>query len=334
MPGQHRGGERRLEWLSAGDYLKCVRVQIPVHVVVGRKAGPTLYLQACQHGTEINGWAACREILERVTPEALRGTLIVVPVANPIALQARLHGYPTEGHNMNRVWPGDPKGPFLPHRLAAALWRRYIRHADAVIDFHCWGDMGLPMAWGNPGLPGWIRAFGTPYLMEYLPPASMPMLQLPCASRGIPFCAMEMIPQDRIEPASVRLGVAGALNIMRYTGMISGEMEYAPKRYLCAPGPEDESLTVSTEGMWVPIAERGTVVRKGQVLGRVHDWMTLEVREEICAPWGGLLYSDRAPWDRRNTNLVEPGEAVAVVRKLEAVLSPRDGPGPGEVSLG
>ncbi len=329
MPNQLKRGTRTLEWVSAGDYLKGVRVRLPAHVVTGKRAGPTLYIQACQHGTEINGWAACREILERVRPEELRGTLIVVPVANPIALQARLHGYPDEAPNKNRVWPGDPQGPFLPHRMAAALWRRYIRHADTVIDFHCWGDMGLPMAWTQIGLPDLIRAFGTPYLMELRRNPNLRMLGLACQDHGIPCCALEMIPQNRIAPESVRLGVTGALNLLRFTGMLEGEMEYPPRRYVCAPGPEDVSLTVSTEGMWMPLAERGKPAKKGQVLGRVHDWLTLEVLEEIAAPWSGLVYSDRAPWDRPNTNLVEPGDAVATMRKLEAVLRPSDGPFPG-----
>lgn len=333
MPAPRKRSGRFLEWAEAGGYLKCLRVRIPVHVVVGERPGPTLYIQGCQHGVEINGWAACRSILEAVSPTELRGALIVVPVANPVALQARLHGYPTEAHNMNRVWPGDPRGPFLPHRMAAALWQRYIRHADAVIDFHCWSDVGLPMAWTYPGKQPWIRAFGTPYLMEYRPEASMPMLQVACEAKGIPCCAIEMIPQDRIEPTSVRLGVTGALNLMRYMGMISGEMQYPPRRYLCTAGPEDESLTVGTEGMWVPSAERGSQVKKGQVLGCVYDWITLEPREEVRAPWGGLLYLNRGPWERRNESLVEPGDCVAVLRKLEAVLRPQDGPRSGEANL-
>ncbi len=326
-------GRRHFGLLELDEYLKCVRVQIPYHVVAGAEDGPTLYIQACQHGTEINGWAACREILEKVTPEGLRGTLIVVPVANPIAFQARLHGYPTEGHNMNRVWPGDARGPFLPYRMTALLYENLIMLADAAIDFHCWGDMGLPMAWTYRGRQECIRAFGTPYIMEYDLDDSMPMLQAPCERRGIPFCAIEMIPQDRIKPESAALGVTGALNLMRWLGMLEGPMDYPAERFLCAAGPVDESVAVTSEGMWVPLTARGIAVEEGQLLGRVHDWITLEPREEIRAPWSGLLYTNLAPWDRRNTNLVEPGDVVVTLRKLEAVLAPPAGPGPGEAAL-
>ncbi|MHB9022956.1 MAG: succinylglutamate desuccinylase/aspartoacylase family protein [Armatimonadota bacterium] len=333
MFNHHMAGQRYFDYLELDEYLKCVKVQLPVHTVVGKADGPTLYLQACQHGTEINGWEAARQVLDAVSPERLGGKLVVVIVANPIAFQARLHGYPWEGKNMNRVWPGNPQGAWMPERLAALLWEKLIVPADAVIDFHCWGDVSIPMAWTPLGMRPWIEAFGTPFVYETEINRSMPMLQNPCFDAGKPYCALEMIPQDVINLSSVPLGRMGALNILRYMNMLDGEIEFAPERFVFKSPLVDHLPTVTTEGMWVPAAPKATLVNAGQVLGRVFDWETLNIREEILSPADGLYYFDRPVTNQRNQNLVEPGDNVACVREVETVLHPVDGPRAGTAPL-
>ncbi|HOS42177.1 MAG TPA: succinylglutamate desuccinylase/aspartoacylase family protein [Armatimonadota bacterium] len=312
--------------LELPDYLKGVSVRIPYHVVRGAEDGPTLYVQACQHGTEINGWEAVRQVLAAVTPERLRGTLIAVPVANPIAFQARMHGYPSMGHNMNRVWPGDANGPFLPHRMAALLWDALITRADAAVDLHCWADFSIPAAWTAPGFEPWICAFGTPFIFELAYDASTRMLQNACHEAGTPCCVLEMIPQDAINPDSAPLGRRGTMNLLRYMGMLDGPMEYPAERYLFTPGPVDALPTASVDGMWVTAARKGTLVREGDVLGHVYAWDTHAVLETITAPMDGLYYLDRPCVAHGNHNLVEPGTEVACVRAVKRVLRPEDGP--------
>lgn len=311
------------------DYLKQVKVRIPYHVLRGEEDGPTLYVQACQHGTELNGWEAVRRAVSVVGQSQLRGTLIVVPIANPIAFQSRRHGFPTPARNMNRVWPGDGAGTMMPQRLAALLWENLVREADAAIDLHCWGDVSIPAAWTNPGNEAWILAFGTPFLSEAEFRPDRGMLQDACHAVDKPCCCLEMIPQNVIDGSSADLGRQGILNVLRYMGMLDGPMEYPQERYLCTTGPVDHLPTVSVEGMWVPRPGKGRLVRRGALLGRVYDWSTLEVREEIAAPADGLFYMDRPSDVKENANLVEPGTVVANVREVSRVLGPDDGPHPG-----
>jgi len=63
-----------------------VRIETTIHRY-GTGEGPTCYVQAAQHGREINGTELLRRLHGRLTgPDGPRinGTLIVVPVADPL----------------------------------------------------------------------------------------------------------------------------------------------------------------------------------------------------------------------------------------------------------
>jgi len=321
-------GNRYFEYLELDEYLKCLKVRVPLHALVGRTDGPTLFVQACQHGTEINGWEAARQVLERVTPETLRGTLVVIPAAQPVALQGRMHDYPDSTHNMNRTWPGRADGAFHAERLAAMIFDRVVSKADMVIDLHCWGHDVIPLTWNQPGNRLWNEAFGWTYLGEGDSNRASSKLEHACLDAGIPYLPVEMVPQDRIDRRQAAMGRTGTMNVMRYMGMIAGPMQYPPRRYVFQPYPQHHQLTAQHEGMWVPAVPKATMVDAGQVVGRVYDWETLRVLEEVTAPVEGFLYSDRPP-KRRNRNLVEPGDLCVMLWEVEKVLTPADGPEPG-----
>ena len=112
-------------------------VSVAVHRYVGG-AGPTVYLQATQHGIELNGPATLRRLHEVLAPGRLAGTVVVVPVVNPLAFDHRSYitpaAYDAQHPNLNRVWPGADDGS-LQERMAAALWP-LVATADVVVDLH------------------------------------------------------------------------------------------------------------------------------------------------------------------------------------------------------
>src|SRR5574341_1926635 len=64
---------------------------VPLHIVHGSAPGPTLTLLAAVHGDEIMPIHVLREFLRDLSPAALRGTVLTVPVANPLAQIGRAH---------------------------------------------------------------------------------------------------------------------------------------------------------------------------------------------------------------------------------------------------
>lgn len=55
---------------------------MPVHVVHGRRDGPTMFVCAALHGDEINGVEIIRRVLRLSALKSLRGTLLAVPIVN------------------------------------------------------------------------------------------------------------------------------------------------------------------------------------------------------------------------------------------------------------
>ncbi|MFC6725356.1 succinylglutamate desuccinylase/aspartoacylase family protein, partial [Halobium palmae] len=115
-----------------------VEVETTVHVYEGSREGPTLYVQAAQHGREVNGTEVLRRLHGRIDHDALAGRLVTVPVADPLTFDRVSYTTPeildSVNSNMNRCWPGDAEGT-LHERMAARLWE-YAGNADALVDLH------------------------------------------------------------------------------------------------------------------------------------------------------------------------------------------------------
>jgi len=80
----------------------------PVFVARGRQARPLAYVQANVHGGELQGNAAILALFELLERESLRGTVILVPRANPVSANQQVGDYVAgvydllTGNNFNR----------------------------------------------------------------------------------------------------------------------------------------------------------------------------------------------------------------------------------------
>jgi predicted deacylase len=115
-------------------------------VVLGsQKDGPRIFLVAGIHGNEKSGVLALHQIMSGKAPT--RGTLVIVPEANPQALAAGTRRAPGggAGADMNRVFPGTTSG--YESTRAAAIFT-LARSADLTIDLHeegpAWEEADLP----------------------------------------------------------------------------------------------------------------------------------------------------------------------------------------------
>ena len=98
-------------------------VRVPIHEMRGLAGdGPTLGLTACLHGDEQVGTEILYGVMTALDPAQLRGRLLVVPVANPLAYAEVTRHTPLDMHNLNRVVPGGGEG-FFTHQLAEVLVR-------------------------------------------------------------------------------------------------------------------------------------------------------------------------------------------------------------------
>ena len=109
---------------------------IPVTVFHGAVTGPVLALTAGVHGFEYPPILAAQQLLNRIDPRELRGTVILVRIANVPAFEQRVpYVNPFDRQNLNRVFPGKVDGS-QSERIAWALTTEVIRRADVHVELH------------------------------------------------------------------------------------------------------------------------------------------------------------------------------------------------------
>ena len=117
-------------------------VALYVHAIRGSRPGPTLALTTAQHGDEWFGPMMFRHLIATFDPAEIAGTILAVPVANPVAfgLGQRNTQHESDGPDMNRAWPG--LDTWHAETMTKVIAREVLAHADVLLDFH-------PSPWGS-----------------------------------------------------------------------------------------------------------------------------------------------------------------------------------------
>jgi uncharacterized protein len=137
--GGHRVrlGESKDIALKVSETVMGVAVIVPVRVERGPRPGPTVFVTGAVHGDELNGTGIIRELMfSNLSLD--RGTLLLVPVVNVFGFERHTRYLP-DRRDLNRSFPGDPKGS-LAFRLAHVLFRELIERSDFGIDLHTAGQ--------------------------------------------------------------------------------------------------------------------------------------------------------------------------------------------------
>ncbi|MXV61764.1 succinylglutamate desuccinylase [Natronorubrum sp. JWXQ-INN-674] len=296
----HDADEVTLARLPSG-----VELTTTIHTYRGAEDGPTLYVQAAQHGREINGTETLRRFHERLPLEDLSGEIVAVPVANPLTFDLVSYITPEEfdsvNPNMNRIWPGDDEGS-LHQRMAATLWEENKR-ADAIIDLHTGSPDMLPhvvFREGDEAARDLAEAFGTGLLLseeadedasaEWHRRGFAGKLRVAAAEEGIPTITPELAYNKQILENAVEIGVEGLLNVCRHLGMLPGEAtdydQTLARNHL-------GQVTATEAGLFHPdpALEVGQEIEAGTWLGTVYEPTTYESLQEATADRDGILYA-------------------------------------------
>jgi predicted deacylase len=109
---------------------------IPITIVHGARPGPVLALVAGVHGSEYSPILALQALAPRLDPKEIRGTVVLVQVANiPAFLGRTVYTGPIDGKNLNRSYPGRADGS-VSERIADVITNDVIRRTDFVVDVH------------------------------------------------------------------------------------------------------------------------------------------------------------------------------------------------------
>ncbi|MFK7830201.1 MAG: M14 family metallopeptidase [Congregibacter sp.] len=294
--------------------------KIPVTIAHGVSDGPVLALLAGIHGYEYPPITALQSLRGKINPLDLRGTIIMVHVANmPSFLGRTIYYSPVDGKNLNRMFPGDAEGT-LSERIAHKITTQVIDQADYLIDLHA-GDGNEALrpyvympetgdAEFDAKIEGLALAFGLDHIVidEGPKTATGPSLftDQTALVRGIPAITTETGQSGSNDPKWVGLAEAGVWNVLRHLKMLSGdEVPNVGVTWLgdfkVVPAPQS--------GVFRAITKDGYAVTEGALLGVLHDFFGNQIAE-IRAPFSGVVnYVISTP-------PVSAGEPVAMISKI------------------
>ena len=279
--------------------------KIPVSVAHGKEDGPVLALIAGTHGYEYTSIIALQRVLAALDPARMRGSVIFVHMANPTTFYGRRVYYGTDGKNLNRMYPGDPKGT-ISERIAHAITTEVIDQSTHLIDMHCGdGNESLRpysywMPIGDDKVDGPARemvlAFGLDHIVIDRARPTDPKKTLYTSTtamvRGKPAITTESGAMGLTDETSVQAHVAGALSVVSHLGIMN-----APSVRVTHPVwyEKAEVLRAPVTGVWRPAVDRMHTVAKDAVVGRILDPFG-NVLREIRAPFAGeMLYVVATP---------------------------------------
>ena len=115
-------------------------INIPIHVLVGNQPGPVLCALACLHGHEYTAIDVIRQVVTKINPNDITGTILAIPVANTMAFSMATRGNWIDGlwgpnGDLARAAPGDPRG-WIVERIAHVFTKMIVPHVDVLLDFH------------------------------------------------------------------------------------------------------------------------------------------------------------------------------------------------------
>ncbi|SFR42928.1 succinylglutamate desuccinylase/aspartoacylase family protein [Litoreibacter janthinus] len=278
-------------------------VTMSVHVIHGRRPGPTMFVSAGIHGDEVIGVEILRRLLRTKSLGSLRGTLLVVPIVNAFGFHNHSRYLP-DRRDLNRCFPGSPAGS-LASRLAHDFMTNVVERCSFGIDLHSAAihRTNLPQIRVSGTAPEKMKlaqAFGAPVILT----SSLREGSLRAAARelGIDVLLYEAGEGLRFDEMYVRAGVAGILRVMATREMLP--------RKAVAPAKASSILCKSSKWVRAPAGgllrafkSEGDVVKDGELLAAVSDPFG-ENEVELFASFDGIIVG------RAVMPIVNEGDAI------------------------
>lgn len=296
-------GSRETIELSVANLYTHTHLAMPVHVVNGRRDGPTLFLTAALHGDELNGVEIIKRVLRRSALKSLRGRILAAPIVNVFGFinQSR---YLPDRRDLNRSFPGRNSGS-IAARLAHLVATEIVEHADFGIDLHTGAvhRTNLPQIRADLSEPDARRmaeAFGAPVVIDA--DVREGSLRQYAGQQGVPTLLYESGEALRFDELSIETGVRGIMRVLRELEMLPPPSK--PARTL-APTYANATTWVRApmSGIIITECRLGQRVKSGEVLAEISDPFG-EVEMTVTAPVGGIVLG------RSTSPLAHEGDAL------------------------
>lgn len=290
------------------------RRKIPLIIQRSPKPGPSVWVAAAIHGDEVTGTETVLRLNRFLGRGGLkRGTVYTIPVMNPMGYELVSRYEPIESVDLNRCFPGNPKGS-TAERIADKILSEIVSTKPSlVIDLHTDSMESIPYvdldqvlnrkdAPLKKKLLKFAEASGINYFVEdhrTYGALSKTMTAALVNIYKIPAFTFELGGPLVVKDRFVEIGLHAVKNLLGHLKMIDADTPpwvyshkiplkglYETVRYQYTP---DYSGIVEYR------IQPGAVVKKGQVLARIKDMFnktiqTIRAREEAVV----ISYADQS----------------------------------------
>ena len=251
------------------------------------------------HGDELEGqylaYLIGSYIQENI--EFLDGTVDIYPALNPLGIDSITRGIPLFDLDMNRIFPGSKEGT-MPETIAASIIDD-LKGSDICIDVHSSNIFLMEIPQIRISVPTadmlvpYAKMLNVDFIWVH---ESATVLESTLAhtlnSMGTKTLVVEMGVGMRITKEYCRQLFDGVFNLMKNIGMWSGET-VSVREPIISLNRSVGFVNSDAAGIFVPCAEFGDHVKKGQLIGQVLDPLSGKPAADIKAVCDGMIFTLR-----------------------------------------
>lgn len=278
------------------------RLLIRKNVIRGAEGKGRVCIVTGTHGDELEGQMVCYEMgrILGAHTDQLSCNVEIWPALNPLGIDVSQRGIPNFDLDMNRIFPGNPRGTMVEQAAHAIV--EDLKGADLVLDIHS-SNLYLretpqvrinvldekrlvPLAkWLNMDFV-WIHDAAT--VLESTLAHSL-------NSTGTPCLVVEMGVGLRINHKMCSRLVSGILRLMRQLGFWRGEIgDFPLHESIVCKGDKVSFLNAETSGVFLTDLKCGVYVEEGELIGEIVSPLRGEVLSRVVAPCRGYMFTIRA----------------------------------------
>ena len=263
---------------------------VPLTVINGLKDPggnyPGVAVFGGTHGNEWEGQVTVKRLSHDLDASEISGRVILVPQLSESACNNNTRISPLDGVNMNRAFPGNPRGS-ISYRIANFVKTRIFPQVRVVIDLHAGGNEGgfalctsfhpIPDPAQRAEMNLVAGLFDPPFILVYTSDMASGLLPEEAEKEGKIAIGGEFGFGESVSRKGVQHAYEGVKNVLRHYGMLPGKVvkidpdRNSPPRLVDASNLEDY-IPAPRTGIWEPVVELGTDLKRGQLVGRLHDF--------------------------------------------------------------
>ena len=275
---------------------------MPVTIFSGKEKGPVFTIIAGIHGYEYPPISAVQDLIKEIDPKKLKGTLVVVPIANVGSFYKRTPFVnPSDHKNLNNAFPGSETGT-ITEQIANYISKQIIPQSDVFLDIHG-GDANedlLPFVcyYNNTSeekktllssklseISGINHIVSYPYTITKTEPAKYAFKQ--ASQNGKTALSIEAGKLGNVQTESVHLIKKAVYNMLNYMEMYSNGA--APEKNPSAVYLNNqEYVKAEVAGIFQSTLKSGDYIKKGDRIGFVSNEFG-KVLTEIKSPATGVI---------------------------------------------